>query len=244
MASRDGDDMTMVGSGVPDYFAEMSMPLTSPRVGLVRGFFHDAVDPLVEKNFEEFVGRLKGMGCRVRDASLDWVEDAYENWLPIRKAEATAFHLKWLEASPELYGDDVRKLLEDGRGVSAVEYVSAVNARPSFMEKFASAMEPFDFLIVPCTSVTAPRPDQSKVDVGGKKLDLRSALIRLSIPFNYIGCPVLSLPSGLVGGLPVGVQVVGRLFEEGSILRLARAYEEKFGQFPRPELPARGLPTP
>ena len=73
-------------------------------------------------------------------------------------------------------------------------------------------------------------------------MDIRSALIRPSIPFNYIGCPVVSVPSGLVGGLPVGVQLVGRLFDEAGLLRLLRAYEEEFGLFPVPPDAPAGRP--
>jgi aspartyl-tRNA(Asn)/glutamyl-tRNA(Gln) amidotransferase subunit A len=230
------DDMTTVASEVPDYFAELSLPLRSPRVGVLDGFFHDDIDPAVEENFLAFVSRLKLIGCKTSEASFDWVGEAYDNWFPIRKAEATAFHANWLSSFPELYGDDVRKLLEDGKAVAAVDYVSAVNARPSFMERFSVSMKDFDFLVAPCTSVPAPRVDQSQVRIGGREVSLRSALIRPSIPFNYVGCPVMALPSGFADGLPVGVQVVGRLFDEAGLLRLAKAYEDMFGLPPSPQL--------
>jgi aspartyl-tRNA(Asn)/glutamyl-tRNA(Gln) amidotransferase subunit A len=243
MAGHDKDDVTTVESGVPDYLAELSPALSSVRVGVPRSFFRGRLDPGLEDNFETFLSRLRGMGCSVGDAEVDFLDSAYEMWLPIRKAEATAFHLRWLQSTPELYGDDVRRLLEEGLEVKAIDYVGAVNARPSYMERFSDAMRSFDFLALPCTCVPAPPLAKPSVEVGGRTVDIRSALIRPSIPFNYIGCPVVCVPSGLVRGLPVGVQLVGRLFDEGGLLRLIRSYEEKFGLFPAPPLQIQGRPT-
>jgi aspartyl-tRNA(Asn)/glutamyl-tRNA(Gln) amidotransferase subunit A len=237
ICGHEKEDVTTAGTEVPDYLAELSLPLSSGRVGVVRNFFHGRAEAAVEDNFYGFVSRLEQVGCTVGEADIDFLDSTYDLWLPIRKAEATAFHQRWLQSAPELYGQDVRRLLDEGKDVRAVEYVNAVNARPSFMERFAGAMRNFDFLAFPCTCVPAPTLDQSSVDVDGKQVDVRTALIRPSIPFNYIGAPVICLPSGFVRGLPVGAQLVGRLFDEASLLRLARAYEGKFGQNPSPPLP-------
>jgi aspartyl-tRNA(Asn)/glutamyl-tRNA(Gln) amidotransferase subunit A len=236
IAGHSKDDMTTADVGTVNYLATLSEPLPKPKVGVIRNFFFDAIDPEVRTNFEAFVSRLKELGCDVSDVDLDWVPGAYEKWLPIRKAEATAFHLRWLESTPELYGDDVRELLEEGKGVTGVEYVSAVNARPSFMESFADTMRSRDFLVAPSTSIPAPRLGQKTVEVSGRNVSVRSALIKPSIPFNYIGCPVISVPSGLVQGLPVGAQIVGRLFDEAPLLKLADMYERRFGPRERPGL--------
>ena len=238
IAGHEKDDMTTVEAEVPDYLSMTESPLPRTRVGVVRTYFHDGIDPTVEGRFGRFVERLRAIGCEVRDLELEWIPDTYYNWQPIRKAEAIAYHRRWFESSPELYGEDVRRLLEDGKSVLAVDYVGAINARPSYMEKFTNAMADFDFLAVPTTSITAPKLDQGVVKIGGKEVDVRTALIKPSIPFNYLGCPVLELPSEPAGGLPVGAQVVGKLFGEGELLRLGQAYESKFGPFPLPRLSA------
>ncbi len=243
MAGHEKEDMTTVEAEPVDYVQALAAHLVPPRIGVVRNYFFDSVDPAVEANFDSFVSRLKELGCAVSDVSMDWVPGSFERWLPIRGAEATAFHLSWFESTPELYGDDVRALLEEGRRVSGVDYVAAVNARPSFMERYADAMREFDLLAVPCTGVPAPRLDQTTVNVKGKVLSVRSALIKPSIPFNYIGAPVAAVPSGFVDGLPVGVQIAGRLFDEAGILRLAHAYEAKFGPYALPDLSDPGSAT-
>lgn len=234
IAGHESDDMTTVEAEVPDYVDTLSHPFQGARIGVMRGYFQGSIDPAVEGNLSQFVSRLEEIGCRAEEVDPDWVSEAYDRWVPIRRAEATAFHLKWLETNPELYGDDVRRLLEQGKEIRAVDYVSAINARPSFMERFSATMKDYDFLALPTTTVPAPRLDQSAVQVKGKEVPVYSAMNRLPIPFNYIGCPVLSVPSGLSQGLPLGVQLVGKLFDEGGLLRLARAIEGRFGPYAAP----------
>ena len=241
IAGHDMTDVTTTDAEVPDYAAQ---PLRTARVGVVKNRFQDLVDPPVEANFQAFVSKLRGMGCSVREVEVDGLEEVYDRWLPIRRAEATAFHLRWLQSAPELYGEDVRRLLELGKEVLAVDYVNAINSRPSFMERFSASMKDLDALAMPCTAVPAPAIDQQNVEVNGVQRPVYSALNSLTLPFNYLGCPALSVPSGTVKGLPVGVQLIGRLFDEETILRLAAALEEVYGAYPAPPALPPSSPTP
>lgn len=234
IAGHDPDDMTTAEGGPTDFVSSLDAPFSGMRVGVVNRYFREGNDPAIEENFEAFASRLREMGCGVDEADLDGIDEVYDKWLPIRRAEATAFHRKWLETSPELYGDDVRDLLEKGKGVLAMDYVDAVNSRPSYMERFTASMKGFDAIAVPCTRIPAPPIGETTVKIGEEGVPVYSALNALTLPFNYVGFPSLSVPSGLVRGLPLGVQLVGKLFDEATILRLAAAYEAKFGPYPTP----------
>ena len=234
IAGHEKDDLTTVDTPMQDLAGPLNLPGSSFRVGVVREYFHDLLEPGIERNFEEFISRLKSIGCHVADAKLDGATEVYDRWLPIRRAEASAFHLKWFEANPELYGDDVRRLLEQGMEIPAVDYVSAQNARPSYIERFLSSMKDFDVLVVPTTCIPAPEIGQASVSIRGHDVPVYSALNRLTLPFNYVGLPVLSIPSGMVNGLPAGVQIVGKLFDEVTILRFAASFEKSFGPFAVP----------
>lgn len=236
LAGHEEGDITTSSEPVPDYLAELAVPFHGLKVGVPRMYFHDIIDPSVERNFEAFLERLRELGCSVADIELDGASEVYDQWLPIRRAEATAFHLSWLDRSPELYGDDVRKLLELGRGVKAVDYVRAINARPSYIERFLASMKDVDVAAVPATCIPAPAIGATEVLLGGRTVEVYHALNRLTLPFNYTGFPCVTVPSGSVGGLPLGVQLVGKLFEEGRALSLANAYEAKFGLFLHPTL--------
>ncbi len=239
ISGHDAGDLTTTDAGVPDFGS--GAPMASARVGVVKNRFQDSVDRSVEDDFQGFLDRLRSIGCSVREVEVDVLPETYDRWLPIRRAEATAFHLRWLQSSPELYGEDVRKLLELGRDVLAVDYVNAVNSRPSFMERFSACLDGLDALVMPCTAVPAPGLDQAEVKIRGVGYPVYSALNRLTLPFNYLGCPVVSLPSGMVRGTPLGVQLIGKLFDEDTLFRIAAAYEAKYGIFPAPPL---GRPAP
>jgi len=234
ITEHDKSDITTVDEPVPNYLESLSVPFTGARIGVVRPYFHDGVDPQVEENFERFASNLRDIGCTIGGADLGPVQEVNDKWLIIRRAEATAFHQRWLDTVPELYGADVRRLLELGEDIRAVDYVNAINSRPSIIERFSQAMDKFDFLIAPTTSIPAPKIGQNATTINGKEVSVYSALNRLTLPFNYVGFPVASIPSGLMDGLPLGVQVIGKLFEESGVLRLARAYEERFGPFSLP----------
>jgi len=234
ITKHDKADMTTVDVQPPNYFEALSAPFPGARIGVVQQYFHDDLDPRVEANFKAFCSRLGEMGCTIGEADLGPVQEVYDKWLVIRRAEATAFHQRWLDSAPEMYGADVRRLMELGRDVRAVDYVNAINSRPAIIERFSQAMGEFDFLIAPTTAIPAPKIGQTVTTIDGKEVSVYSALNRLTLPFNYVGFPAASIPSGLVDGLPLGVQVIGKLFEEAPLLRFAQAYEERFGLLSAP----------
>jgi aspartyl-tRNA(Asn)/glutamyl-tRNA(Gln) amidotransferase subunit A len=238
LAGHSVDDLTTSATEVPDYTSGMETPFEHARVGIPKLFFHDSNDSSVEEVFDRFIGKAESLGCTVKEADLDGIQEAHDSWFPIRKAEATAFHLKWLESSPGLYGEDVRKGLELGRQVTAVEYVNAQNARPLLMERFASSMRDYDVMAVPTTSIPAPTIGQTSVEINGEQIDVYSALNRLTLPFNVVGFPAISVPGGFSSGLPVGIQLVARPFEEAGLLRFADVFERKYGPYPDPPLMA------
>lgn len=235
LAGHDSEDLTTVAAGVPDYVTECTKPSTGLRVGIPRRYFHENVESEVEDVFCRFQDKLARVGCTIHSVELQGIEKVYDCWLKIRLAEATAFHLRWLESSPEAYGEDIRASLELGREIPAVDYVNAQNLRPGLMQGFSESMSRVDALAVPCTSITAPRIGQKVVDVDGRQIETRLALIGLTLPFNVVGFPAVSLPAGLSNGLPVGVQLVAGPFEEAKLLRLASALEE-LGPYPEPPL--------
>ena len=236
IAGHEDGDPTTVDTPVPDYVSELNEPFKPPRVAVLRSAFDGRVDSDMQGAFDSMMGRLEEIGCRVETAELDGWDEAAANWMPIRRAEATAFHLKWLDSVPELYGDDVRKLLEKGKDVRAVDYINAVNSRPSLMQRFADSMVDRDIVATPTTCAPAPLVGESTLMVAGKEVDTYSALNSLTLPFNMVGFPAVSIPMGFVGGLPVGVQLAARPFDESTLLKTIHAYEKRFGPFSHPSV--------
>ena len=232
LAGHGIEDLTTVSAEVPDYTDGLESP-GGLKVGVPRKYFHDNVDPAVETAFSGFLDKLTRAGHAVTEVEFEGLDKVNECWRTVRMAESTAFHLKWLDTVPDAYGEDVRASLEQGRRVPAVDYVNAQNLRPALMQGFSASMKDVDAVVVPTTAITAPRIGEKTVDVDGKQVGVRSALIGMTLPFNVVGFPAVSVPAGISHGLPVGVQVAAGPFEEAKLLRLVASIE-RLGPFPGP----------
>jgi len=138
--------------------------------------------------------------------------------MKISLAEAGAFHRAWIADSPALYGADVLERLRMGVDIPAWEYIGALEQRSRMMAAVAEAMEGWDAVVLPATAIVAPERAAVKVDA------VRDALTRFTRPFATTGQPVVTIPLP-VDGLPVGVQVVGRMGEDADLLSVARTVE-------------------
>ena len=238
LAGYENGDTTTEEVGVPNYLSELEVPLEAPRLGVPRPYFLDDIDPQVAAVFSKFLDRMRMGTVSISDVVVREIDKVYGVWAAIRRSEATAFHEQWLATVPEKYGEDVRKGLEKGRDFTAVQYIMAQNSRPEVNESLLEAMKGVDFLVVPTTPVVAPKIGEERVELNGKSVEVYSALTRLTLPFNVVGFPVISIPIGFARGLPVGAQIVARPFEEGSLLKMASLCEELLGERQLPPLQA------
>jgi aspartyl-tRNA(Asn)/glutamyl-tRNA(Gln) amidotransferase subunit A len=137
--------------------------------------------------------------------------------LTILFAEAAAFHRDWLEQHPDRYGDDVRRLLEQGMEVTRRDYSQALLEQSRVRAETEAAMEGWDAVLVPTTRVLPPRLGEA-YDRGDVTGDTR--------PFNTTGQPVVTLPAPvLAGAIPVGISVVGRFGDDAGLAEVALALE-------------------
>jgi aspartyl-tRNA(Asn)/glutamyl-tRNA(Gln) amidotransferase subunit A len=198
------------------------------KIGIPNQFFFDMIEPKVMEIFREFVGRLHGCGITTSNFDLDGTDKILETWRPIRLAEAAAIHNEWMVSRSQDYGEDVIRMLKKGLEITAVKYINALHKwRQVIKDAFLKGMSEYDALLVPTTIIPAPLLNQNEVNIEGKSTEVYSSLSRLTSVFNIIDLPVLNIPAGLVGSkLPVGVQLVGRPFDEARILKIAYAYEQ------------------
>jgi aspartyl-tRNA(Asn)/glutamyl-tRNA(Gln) amidotransferase subunit A len=109
----------------------------------------------------------------------------------------------------------------------AVAYLQAQRSRDTYRRRFLESMESVDVLAAPTLPVTAPRIESDEVKTGKSPEDVRLALLRLTRPGNLTGLPVISVPCGFTSeGLPVGLQLTGKPFEERTVLQAAYAFEQ------------------
>jgi len=141
-------------------------------------------------------------------------------------AEGGAVHHRTLASHPEAYCRETTVFLGLADRVSAHAYVQAQRIRALLGDRFARVFQATDLLLTPTLAITAPRIDAREVEGADGPMDVRAAMTLFTRPFNLTGLPALSLPCGFHEGLPIGLQIVGRPYDESTVLRAAHAYEE------------------
>jgi aspartyl-tRNA(Asn)/glutamyl-tRNA(Gln) amidotransferase subunit A len=140
--------------------------------------------------------------------------------------EALAYHAAQLRTRAAEYQADVRQRLMMGIFGSGLHYVRAQQVRALVRADVDGALARRDVLLAPSTPIAATVIGESRTLIGDTAADVRAALIRYTRPFNLSGHPACSLPCGFTqAGLPIGMQVVGRPFDEATVLRAADAYQ-------------------
>jgi aspartyl-tRNA(Asn)/glutamyl-tRNA(Gln) amidotransferase subunit A len=241
IAGYDKLDTSSLKPPVPDYLKEISSSETKEsnkadsshekfKIGIPKQFFFDMIEPKVMEIFREFVVRLHSCGMTTSNVDLDGTDKIFETWRPIRLAEATAIHNEWMVSRPQDYGEDVIRMLEKGFEITAVKYINALQKwRQVIKDAFLKGMTEYDALLVPTTFIPAPFLNQNEVNIKGKPTEVYLSLSWLTTVFNITGLPALNIPAGLFDSkLPVGVQLVGRPFDEARILKIAYAYEQHY----------------
>jgi aspartyl-tRNA(Asn)/glutamyl-tRNA(Gln) amidotransferase subunit A len=229
IAGYDPSDPTSVRTPVPDHTAELGAGVRGLRVGVARAYFFDHLDGEVETSVEEAIAELRRLGADVRDLDVPGVEAGLAATFAIVLAEAQEIHARALRTRPADFGADVLELLSsptpDTRTI-----MSGLRARDALGAAMRGALESVDLLVTPTTPIVAARIGQESVRFGGVEQPVLNAMIRCTAPFNATGLPALSLPCGFTrAGLPIGLQIAGRPFDEATVLRAGHAYEQATG---------------
>jgi aspartyl-tRNA(Asn)/glutamyl-tRNA(Gln) amidotransferase subunit A len=190
-------------------------------------YFLDDLDPQVEKVFYNFIDTLKSIGIMISEINLPNTDKYFESSRDILCAQAAEVHLEWIKTRSEDYSEDVRKQLMFGMQMSAVNYIRNMKIAKEIRKEFIKILNrDTDVLIVPTTTITAPRFDEPRVKVRDAIIDVSTCLGKNNIVFNSSGLPAVSVPAGLTRDhMPVGIQIVGPPFNEGKILSIAYNFE-------------------
>jgi aspartyl-tRNA(Asn)/glutamyl-tRNA(Gln) amidotransferase subunit A len=227
LAGYDARDPTSAREPVDDYSRDLHAGVRGLRLGVPTNYFFDNAEPEVEAAVRAAVGSLADQGAEIREVSIPELELAMVAEFAIVFPEASAIHQKWLRRQAADYGEDVRLFLEVGELYLATHYLKAQRVRALVRDGLRRAFEGLDALLTPTLPQPAARADQDAFNgPNGTAEPVINAYVRTCCPFNLSGQPALSVPCGFTrGGLPIGLQIVGRPFDEALVLRIGQAYE-------------------
>jgi aspartyl-tRNA(Asn)/glutamyl-tRNA(Gln) amidotransferase subunit A len=219
IAGHDPADWTSADIAVADYPSALGRPLLGLRVGVLRELWKPLPGDMV-KVLDAALETLRGLGLELVDVAVAEWEPAAEAAPVLIRCEAAAEYRQALKEHADLLIPQVRERLEAGVATPAPDYVAAQRAAAQLRFALRDLFARIDVLALPGRERTAPR-----IDAGGRHLD-PIAGPRYTAPLNLAGLPVLTQPCGFDGsGLPVGLQLAGRAWEEGTLLALGHAFQ-------------------
>jgi aspartyl-tRNA(Asn)/glutamyl-tRNA(Gln) amidotransferase subunit A len=226
-----GHDVNDVGSAevpVGDYLGDLKRGLHGMRIGLPREHFWDRMDTRVETVVRQAVRDLEKAGAQLKQVSIPHMAGALGAILVIEMASVTTWHDKYLK-QPERrgkYTPEVRALMDAGKFIFATDFLKAQRLRRVLVDEVRAAFDGVDVLATPTLPLCAWDVTESHVQIAGQSEHVLHACWRYTYPWNLTGLPALSVPCGFADGLPVGLQLIGRPFDEASILRVGHAYQQ------------------
>jgi aspartyl-tRNA(Asn)/glutamyl-tRNA(Gln) amidotransferase subunit A len=226
VAGHDPQDITTSKQPVPDYAAALDNRVAGVKIGVPKHYFFDRAQVDVEAAVTRAIETLSDLHVEVHEIDIPDVEHSAAAAAVIYYAEATAYHDDSLTNSGRLYTDRVRRFLEFGNFILARDYLQAQRFRTLLGRRLAAALKQVDFLLTPTLPITATTLGDPVVTIRGQEQPVYLALLRNTEPFNLAGLPALSIPCGFgANGMPVGLQIVGRPFDEAGVLRLGDAFQ-------------------
>ena len=226
LAGHDAKDPGSSLEDVPDFSVGLKDGIHGLRVGVARDDFFVNVDPQVVRATEAAVEMLRRQGAEVVEVPAPLVRKAVIITSVIMSAEAATYHTVLLRNHWSEYGAQVRARLLPGFGVPAEAYLNAQRARHAVTAELRAVLNQVDVLVYPSEPVVAPLVEATTVTVGSHTEPVAAAMTRLNRAGNMSGFPAATVPCGFVDGLPVGLQILGRPWEESTVLRVAYAYEQ------------------
>ncbi len=229
IAGYDPLDPSTVPVPVPDYLEKLGRDLSGLKAGVPSNYFFDLIDPEVESSVRNAIFALQELGVEVREVNLPSME--YVGALRAASlADGVVTHEPYLTNDREKYGPDVVNRTIAGQFVLGRDYSKALKVQRLIKEEYARVLQDVDFLVTPTAPVAAPRIDATHITIQGETHRVRGpgsgVISRNTSPMNGNGLPAITVPCGFSGnGLPIGIQFIGRPFDEGLLFQVAAGYE-------------------
>lgn len=254
ISGADDYDATVVDCEVPDYTEFLNKDIKGMRIGVPKEYFIDGINPEVRKVMDESLEKFRELGAEIVEISLPHTKYAVPTYYVIAPAEASSNLARfdgvrygyrseniqnindlYVNSRSEGFGDEVKRRIMIGTYVLSAGFYDAYfkkaqKVRAKIKEDFDKAFESVDVIFTPVSPSTAFRLDDKKTPIELYLEDI------FTISANLAGIPGISIPAGKAQGLPVGIQLLGKPFGEGDLIKAGSAFEKVRGEWELPEL--------
>jgi len=220
LAGYDPEDPVSQPVSVDDYLVHLRSGIAGWRVALADDAYFCQVDPLVWQAVESAAQVFAQLGARVERISLPDIPLAAQTNTLMTTSDGASVYREQMANQPENFGEDVLRRLQFGAAFNSSEYSQARRTQAILRRKFEQFFADWDILLTPATPIPAP------LIKGPDAVEQARLLTRFTSPFNLTGLPAIAIPCGLSpGGLPLGLQLIARHWDETRLLQAAYAYQ-------------------
>jgi len=229
IAGHDADDLGTAQIPVGDYLGALRCGVQGLRIGVIPDYFFTQLQPAVLNATQEALRVLQDAGAQIVHTRIEDLDLNLSALMTIESAEPSAFHQRWMRERPGDYGDNVRFMFEQGELYLASHYIQAQRfrnvLRARFLQRFA---ESIDVFALPSLPFTAPVIGTASIELEpGVVRPTLEAIMRFTGIASVCGLPALSVPSGFdARNMPIGLQLLGRPFDEATLFRTAYAFQQ------------------
>jgi aspartyl-tRNA(Asn)/glutamyl-tRNA(Gln) amidotransferase subunit A len=196
-------------------------------VGVPSSFYFEKVEAEVNAKVQQAIEMLRDLGAEIRVIEIPDIEEISLAFQTTLRSEAYAVHEERLRNQPDKWDEEVKTRLLTGMEPMAYEYVQSQQIKYLAIEQFNQILKEVDVIVAPTIPILPTEINQREIDLNGSKEYVRGLLNRITGPTNLTGSPSLSIPCGLSdSGLPVGLQLIGRRFDEANLYRFGCAFEQ------------------
>ena len=227
IAGLDSQDATTVDRPVADFTQGLNGDLNGLRIGLPQDLETEPIDPEIKSAVTIAVKVFEAMGAIVEPVEITGMERSAAMALLHLQAEAGFALAPFYKTHADQMDPMVKERVDEAHQIKAVDFLEAALYRQKVVRRLTEAFEKIDLLLTPATAICASQIVDETVLIQGKKVPVGAAVTRYSRIYNFTGQPALVLPCGLSEqGLPIGMQLVGRLWEEALVLKAAHLYQQ------------------
>ena len=244
IAGYDEYDSTSANVKIPDYISALTGEIKDLRIGVPREYFDEGINPEIKEKIKDAIKVFENLGAKVDEVTLPHTEYAVPAYYILAPSEASSnlarfdgvrygFRSKedslikmYQKTRSKGFGSEVKRRIMLGTyalssGYYDAYYLKAQKVRTLIKQDFENIFNKYDLILGP----TAPT---TSFKIGEKIDDPLTMYLNdiLTVPVNLAGLPAISIPAGLVNGLPVGLQLIGNYFDEKTILKAAYAFEQ------------------
>jgi len=234
MAGFDPGDAVSADREVPSFPAMLEEGISEFRVALCPDLHFATLDQGVENALTKTANIIRHMGVMVESIEFPNPMELATACDVVFRAEAYSTHRDLLASHPDGYSEAMARRVLDGAKISHDDYANAIDMRRKLRQTCKLVMKDLDALVLPISPTAGPPAHDGSCFVNGKQETYGPVGRTMRMWVNLLGLPALALPMGLIDGMPIGFQLVGKPFSEAALLRLGHAYEVAIGDRDRP----------